>query len=55
MKNDKYRDVLSGYTGSIFQDFESYLRTEVDLVEDGVNWFKMNVNQDFSFKKNTGH
>ena len=36
MKDDKYMPILSGYTKSIFQDFESYLRTEVDLVEDDI-------------------
>ena len=29
-------NVLAGYTSSVFQDFESYLRTEVDLVEDSI-------------------
>ena len=28
--------ILAGYTSSVFQDFESYLRTEVDLVEDDI-------------------
>ena len=27
-------ETLAGYSSSIFQDFESYLRTYVDLVED---------------------
>ena len=36
MKNDKYMDSLAGYTGSIFQDFKSYLRREVDSVEDDI-------------------
>ena len=27
-------NILAGYISSILQDFESYLRTEVDLVED---------------------
>ena len=36
IKDDKYMPILSGYTSSIFQDFESYLRTEVDLVEDDI-------------------
>ena len=27
---------LAGYTSSIFQDIESYLRTEVGLVEDDI-------------------
>ena len=34
MKDDKYMLILAGYIRSIFQDFESYLRTEIDLVED---------------------
>ena len=29
-------NIVGGYTSSVFQDFESYLRTEVDLVEDDV-------------------
>ena len=33
MKDDKYMFILSGYTSSIFQDFESFLKTEVDLLE----------------------
>ena len=36
MKDDKYMEILARYTRSVFQDFESYLRTEVDLVEDDV-------------------
>ena len=27
---------MAGYIRSMFQDFESYLRTEVDLVEDDI-------------------
>ena len=34
MKDDKYMEILARYTSSVFQDFESYLRTEIDLVED---------------------
>ena len=26
--------IIAGYVSSVFQDFESYLRTEVDLIED---------------------
>ena len=36
MKDGGYMNILSGYTRSVFQDFESYLRTEVDLVEDHI-------------------
>ena len=34
LKDDKYMKILARYTRSVFQDFESFLRTEVDLVED---------------------
>ena len=34
MKIDNYMDLLAGYTNSIFQDFENYLRTQFDLVKD---------------------
>ena len=37
MNDDGYMDILARYTSSVFQDFESYLRTEVDLVEDDIN------------------
>ena len=36
MNDVGYMNILSGYRDSIFQDFESYLRTEVDLVEDDI-------------------
>ena len=36
MKNDDYMKILAGFTRSITEDFESYLRTEVDLVEDDI-------------------
>ena len=36
MKNDKYTDILAGYTSSSFQNFDSYLRTEVVLVQDDI-------------------
>ena len=37
MKDDKYMENLARYTtGSVFQDFESFLRTEVDLVQDDI-------------------
>ena len=36
LKDDKHMNILSQYTSSVFQDFESVLRTEVDLVEDDI-------------------
>ena len=38
MKDDKYMDIFGFYVSSVFQDFEKYLRAEVDLVE---NYFKL--------------
>ena len=34
MKDDRYMNIVGGYVRSVFQDFEGYLRTEVDVVED---------------------
>ena len=36
MKDEKYSKVIPGYVRSIFQSFESYLRIEIELVEDDV-------------------
>ena len=36
LKDDKNLRILSIYVNSIFQDFESFLRTENDLVEDDI-------------------
>ena len=36
MEDVGYLNILAGYHSSIFQDFEAYLRTEVDLVEDDI-------------------
>ena len=36
MEDGGYMITLAGYTSSVFQDFESYLRTEVELVEDDI-------------------
>ena len=35
-KDDNYMRTLAIYVSSVFQDFESFLRTEVDLVEDDI-------------------
>ena len=34
MKAVGYMKIVAGYISSVFQDFKSYHRTEVDLVED---------------------
>ena len=36
MKDEQYLNILSIYTSSIFQDLESFLRTQIDLVEDDI-------------------
>ena len=36
MKDEQYMRLLSFYTSSAFQDFESFLRTQTDLVEDDI-------------------
>ena len=36
MKDVGCTNIVAGYVGFVFQDFESYLRTEVDLVEDDI-------------------
>ena len=38
MNDDGCMDILARYTSPVFQDFESYLRTEVDLVEDDIKF-----------------
>ena len=47
MKDDKYMEILAGYTRSVFQDFESYLRRKVDLVEDDVKLVLDEYNSSF--------
>ena len=36
MKDDKYMKILAGYIRSVFQDFECFHRTEIDLVQDDI-------------------
>ena len=36
IKDVGYMNSVAGYVSSVFQDFESYLRTKVDLVEDDI-------------------
>ena len=42
-----YMNILSGYPRSVFQDFESYLRTEVDLVENDIKLVSDEYNTNF--------
>ena len=36
MKDEQYMNILAIYTRSVFQDFESFLRTQIDLIEEDV-------------------
>ena len=36
MKDEQYMNILAIYTSSVFQDFESFLRTQIDLIEDDI-------------------
>ena len=36
MKDGHYMNILARYTSSVIQDFESFLRTKIDLVEDDI-------------------
>ena len=47
MKNDKYLSILAVYNRSIFQDFESFHGTAVDLVEDDIRLVLDEYNSSF--------
>ena len=47
MENDKYLTVLAVYNRSIFQDFESFVGTAVDLVEDDIRLVLDEYNSSF--------
>ena len=36
MEDEQYMNILAIYIRSVFQDFESFLRTKIDLVEDDI-------------------
>ena len=36
MEDEQHMNFLSIYTSSVFQDFESFLRTQIDLIEDDI-------------------
>ena len=36
MEDEQYMNILSIYTSSVFQDFESFLKRQIDLVEDDI-------------------
>ena len=47
MKDVGYKNIIAGYIRSIFQDFESFLGTEVDLVEDDIRLVLDEYNSSF--------
>ena len=47
MEDGGYMNILVGYVSSVFQDFESFLRTEVDLVQDDVKLVLDEYNSSF--------
>ena len=47
MKDEQYMTILTIYTNSVFQDFESFLRTQIDLVEDDIKLVLDEYNSSF--------
>ena len=47
MNDSGYMNILARYTRSVFQDFESFLRTEIDLVEDDIKLVLDEYNSNF--------
>ena len=47
MKDDKFMEILARYTSSVFQDFKSFHRTEVDLVQDDIKLVLDEYNSSF--------
>ena len=49
MKDEQYMNILAIYTSSVFQDFESFPRTQIDLIEDDVKLVLDEYNSSFIF------
>ena len=47
MNDEQYMNILAIYTRSVFQDFESFLRTQIDLVEDDIKMVLDEYNSNF--------
>ena len=47
MNDEQYMNILAIYTSSVFQDFESFLRTQIDLVEDDIKLVLDEYNSNF--------
>ena len=48
MEDGGYMNILSRYTHSVFQDFESFLRTQIDLVENDIELVLGEYNSNFN-------
>ena len=47
MNDEQYMNILAIYTSSVFQDFESFLRSQIDLVEDDIKLVLDEYNSNF--------
>ena len=47
LNDEQYMNILSIYTRSVFQDFESFLRTQIDLIEDDIKLVLDEYNSNF--------
>ena len=47
MNDEQYMNILAIYTSSVFQDFESFLRTQIDLVEEDIKLVLDEYNSNF--------
>ena len=47
MNDEQYMIILAFYTSSVFQDFKSFLRTQIDLVEDDIKLVLDEYNSSF--------
>ena len=48
MNDDQYMNILSIYSSSVFQDFECFLRSQIDLVEDDIKLVLDEYNSNFN-------
>ena len=48
MNDEQYMNILAIYTSSVFQDFENFLRTQIDLIEDDVKLVLDEYNSSFN-------
>ena len=55
MNDEQYMSILLSYSGSVFQDFESFLRTQIDLVENDIKLVLDEYNPSFfTYELNPG-